>query len=126
MTLKYLVDKALSPRTVVFLVKKGYIARRVNEVFSELVVEDEAIFRFAINNDYVIITSDLDFGKILAYTKFDKPSIIILRLDNPRVPNVNQILEKTLPLTPIQRALKEGSIVIINEKNIRVRKLPLI
>ena len=53
--MKYLVDKALSPKTVKFLVDNGFEAQRVDEVISGTKVEDITIFQFAIDNNIVII-----------------------------------------------------------------------
>ena len=121
--MKYLVDKALSQKSVSFLNEKGFEAIRVNKAISEDHVKDEQIFSFAIEKKYVIITMDLDFGQILAITKSNQPSTIILRLEDPRVKNVNDKLLKILPI--IQKELLEGSIVIIEENGIRIRKLPI-
>ena len=61
------MDKALSHKTVQFLKDEGYDAFRVNELLPGESIEDEEIFNFAIDNDYVILTADVDFGKLLAY-----------------------------------------------------------
>ena len=50
--MKYLVDMALSPKTVKFLKEKGYDAVRVNEVIEGREIHDKSIFDFAITNDY--------------------------------------------------------------------------
>ena len=121
--MKFLVDMALSPQTVKYLNKKNYNVIRVNEVFEKKGIEDQEIFEYAIMNKYYIITADLDFGEILAFTHSNEPSTIILRLEDPRVDNVNILLENSIP--KIVDALKDGSIIIIEEKRIRIRKLPL-
>ncbi|MGQ9597294.1 MAG: DUF5615 family PIN-like protein [Thermoproteota archaeon] len=71
----------------------------------------------------VLITADLDFGKILAYTEHKKPSVIILRLKNPAPDNVNSILSSILPR--MGESLKKDSIVMVEEDKIRVRELPI-
>ena len=121
--MKYLVDMALSPKTVKFLKEKGYDAVRVNEVIEGRGIDDKSIFEFAITNDYCLITADLDFGEILAFTQSKKPSTIILRLDDPRVTNANHILEKSLP--KVQQAIINGSIIILQDRKIRIRELPI-
>ena len=83
--MKFLVDMALSPKTVQFLIDNGHEAVRVNQVipkFADIPIEDEAIFNYAIENNMFIITFDLDFGEILAFTKSSKPSTIIIRSDD--------------------------------------------
>lgn len=44
---------------------------------------DEEILGYAIEKDMILITADLDFGNILAYTKSKRPSTIIFRLKKP-------------------------------------------
>jgi predicted nuclease of predicted toxin-antitoxin system len=95
--LKFLIDKVLLPKTVAFLKKKGIKTIRVDEVISGLIVEDREIFNFALKNNFIIVTADLDIGHILAITEYKKPSIIILRLDDPRVPNVEKKLICIIP-----------------------------
>jgi len=53
--MKFLVDMALSPRTVDFLKNKGYNAIRVNEVFEGRGIDDKRIFEYARDNNYCII-----------------------------------------------------------------------
>jgi predicted nuclease of predicted toxin-antitoxin system len=121
--MKFLIDKALSPRTVTHLRDNGFHAVRVDEVIPGAVVEDEAIFAYAIEHEYHIITADLDFGAILAYTKSKKPSTIIFRLEDQRVSNVNRLLLQALP--KITHALEVGSIIIIQDTRIRIKPLPI-
>jgi len=121
--MKFLVDMALSPRTVEYLKNKGYNAIRVNEVFEGSGIDDKKIFNYARENNYCIITADLDFGELLALSQSKKPSTIILRLEDPRILNVNSILDDSIP--KITQALEDGSIIIIQDKKIRIRELPI-
>ncbi len=121
--MKFLVDMALSPRTVDFLKNKGYNAIRVNEIFEGRGVDDKKIYAYARENNYCIITADLDFGELLAFSQSKSPSTIILRLEDPRIPNVNSILIDSLP--KISQAIKDGSIIVIEDNKIRIRELPI-
>jgi len=121
--MKFLVDMALSPKTVDFLKNKGYNAVRINEVFEGRGINDKRIFDYARENNYCIITADLDFGELLAFSQSKNPSTIILRLEDPRISNINKILMNSLP--KITQAIAEGSIIIIQDKKIRIRELPI-
>jgi len=46
---------------------------------------DQEICDFARLNDYILLTNDLDFPRILAHTKEGKPSVILLR-GEPLIP----------------------------------------
>jgi len=120
--MRFLVDMALSPKTAQFLRELGYEAIRANEIGLARAT-DEEIMRYAIENDMVIVTADLDFGHILAYTRGNKPSVIIFRLKDPSPENVNKLLHSALSL--IEDPLRRGSIVIVEDSRIRVRELPI-
>ena len=120
--MKFLVDMSVSPKTVEFLKKIGYEAVRVSDL-GMAKSKDQEIFEYAIENDMILITTDLDFGNILAYTKSKKPSTIIFRLKNPSPEIVNQMLLLTLPRI---EPLKKGVIIVIEERRIRIRELPII
>lgn len=120
--MKFLVDMSISPKTVEFLKKKGYEAVRASDLGMAR-SKDEEIFNYAIENDMILITADLDFGNILAYTKSRKPSTIIFRLKNPSPENANNLLSSTLPKI---EPLKKGVIVIVEDRRIRIRELPII
>ncbi len=121
--MRFLIDKALSPRTVTYQQENGYNALRVNTMIPGSYVDDETIFMYDIEHGYFIITADLDFGAILAYTKSQQPSTIILRLEDQRVVNVNRLLLRVLP--KLTQALKKGSIIIIQDTRVRIKPLPI-
>ncbi|KAF5411461.1 MAG: hypothetical protein C5S43_03285 [Candidatus Methanocomedens sp.] len=74
--MKFLVDMPLSPKTVSHLMGIGYKAVRVNELGMGK-SKDKEIFDYATEQDVVLLSADLDFGNILAYTHSNKPSVII-------------------------------------------------
>jgi len=120
--MKFLVDMALSPKTVKFLQNSDYDAVRVNEL-GMAKSKDKIILEYAAENDMVVITADLDFGDILAYTKYKKPSVIIFRLRDPSPDHVNSLLLSSLPR--IKDSLEKGSIIVIEDHRIRIRELPV-
>ena len=63
--MRFLVDMALSPKTVNFLEDLGHEAIRANEL-GMAKSKDRKILEYAAANDMVVITADLDFGNILA------------------------------------------------------------
>lgn len=120
--MKFLLDMPLSPKTTIFLRDLGYEAIRVNEL-GMAKSKDKEIFDYASERDMVILSADLDFGNILAYTQSDKPSVVIFRLHDPSPEHVNSLLSSNLP--SINDDLMNGSIVIIEDFEIRIRKLPI-
>jgi predicted nuclease of predicted toxin-antitoxin system len=117
-----LLSTALSPKTVQFLRERGHIAIRANEI-GLADARDADLIKYAADNDMIVITADLDFGGILAYTKRKKPSVIIFRLRDPSPDHVNFLLSLVLP--QVEECLSEGSIVIVEDDKVRVRGLPI-
>ncbi|SNQ62779.1 DUF5615 family PIN-like protein [Candidatus Methanoperedens nitratireducens] len=120
--MKFLVDMPLSPKTVKFLKNMGYEAIRVSEL-EMAKSKDRDVFDYAEKNNMVILSADLDFGAILAFTHSSKPSVIIFRLYDPSPEHVNSLLSSNL--SSIEKELMKGAIVIIEDTEIRIRELPI-
>lgn len=121
-SVRFLVDMALSPKTVKFLQGIGHEAIRVDDLGMSK-SRDKEIPEYAASNDMVVVTADLDFGNILTHMRYEKPSVIILRLRAPSSNGVNLSLSSALP--GIKDLLDKGSIVVIEDYRIRVRQLPI-
>jgi len=120
--MKFLADMCISPKTVGFLRSLGYEINRAGELGLSA-SRDREIIDYAAKNSMVLITMDLDVGRMIALMGGRKPSVLLLRLINPTVENVNKKVSHTLHET--MSKLEEGVIVVIEEQRIRIRKLPL-
>ncbi len=122
--MKFLVDNPLSRVFCEKLRSSGFDAVHVRELGLEK-AKDEEIFQVAFKEDRVIISADTDFGTILAKTRLEKPSVVIFRCLSPRRPMEQaELFIEILPR--IKETLESGSIVIIEDKRIRIRKLPIL
>lgn len=75
----FLIDESLSPKLVMKLKELGYNAKSVREI--GLKGEDDTkIVEWAIENEAVIITGDLDFGELWYWHYKGELGIIILRM----------------------------------------------
>ena len=121
--LRFLVDMNLSPKIVIDLRQEGWDILRVSQVLP-MDAEDSEILKFARQQNRVIITQDLDFSSLLALGGYEKPSLITFRLS---VPDPEIITQKLLELLPdIEEALLEGCAIVIDDRRVRVRRLPIL
>jgi predicted nuclease of predicted toxin-antitoxin system len=84
---------------------------------------DGEIFAEAIAENRTVLTFDLDFGEIAAFTKGRKASVILFRLHNTRTPHVIDRLARAL--ADCADALDNGAVVVVEEARQRVRFLPI-
>jgi predicted nuclease of predicted toxin-antitoxin system len=124
MKLKFLIDNALSPIFAKRLQTYGYDASHVRDINMQT-SSDEEIFEHAQKEKRIIVSADTDFGTILALRNLQFPSVIIFRRTKNRKPpeQVNLLIAN---LKEIESSLASGSIVIIEDKRIRIRSLPIL
>jgi predicted nuclease of predicted toxin-antitoxin system len=120
--MKFLADMGISPRSVKGLSEAGHDAVHLTERGLGRLT-DSAILDIARQENRVVLTSDLDFGDLLAASHESLPSVIIFRLKDMRSSNITYYLEQALER--YFSALETGAIISISERRIRVRKLPI-
>jgi predicted nuclease of predicted toxin-antitoxin system len=122
-TLKFLIDNALSPIFSKQMQFNGFDSIHVRDLNMQQ-CPDEEIFDYAQEEERIIVSADTDFGTILALRNERFPSVIIFRRTrNLRPIELVEIL--FINLKQIEDSLKKGSIVIIEDGRIRIRYLPI-
>jgi predicted nuclease of predicted toxin-antitoxin system len=119
--MKLLVDMNLSPRWIPFLREAGWEAAHWSTV-GTADASDSEIMAFAATNDYVVLTSDLDFAAILASSHENKPSVVQIRAED-LAPNTigAQIIAA---LRRGHEELQAGALLTIEADRTRLRVLP--
>lgn len=120
--MKFLADMGISPKSVVFLKDLGFEAVHLNELGLHKLPDSEILAK-ARNENFVVLTHDLDFSDLLAASGDRMPSVIIFRLRNMKADNVNRYLRTIL--SSYQSNLERGLIISVSERSIRIRELPI-
>jgi len=120
--MKFLLDMNLSPRLATVFREKGYESVHWIEVGPPK-ADDRDILRWANENGWIIVTNDLDFGAILASEGLRFPSVIQIRRLELFPDSLFPILERVIQR--FANELKRGAIIVVDEKKMRVRPLPI-
>ena len=123
MKMKFLADMCISMRIVEWLRAQNHdvVHLRDEGLYN---ISDTEVFNKAVNEDRIILTFDLDFGEIIAFSKESLVSIILFRLRNTRSSFVLNRLDKVINESE-NIFTKKGTIVVIEDTRYRIRKLPI-
>jgi predicted nuclease of predicted toxin-antitoxin system len=84
---------------------------------------DSEILEWARGHDCVVVTQDLDMGRLLAIGGDMLPSVIQLRMQNLRPDHLATLLIEIL--RTCERPLRQGVLVTVTQDGQRLRLLPL-
>jgi predicted nuclease of predicted toxin-antitoxin system len=120
--LAFLVDACVDIRLARWLNDQRHDAKHLREEGLQSLPNGQ-IFAKAIDEGRIVVTHDLDFGEISAFTHGKKTSVIVFRLHNPRlsrlIERLSTVLADCIP------ALQAGAVVIVEEARHRIRHLPV-
>ncbi len=86
-------------------------------------MQDVAIIEKAAVENRIVLTHDLDFGRLLALSGRTKPSVITFRLSDMRPASV---ASKTMAIIgSFENDLIKGAAIVVTDKGIRRRELPI-
>ena len=119
--MKILIDMNLSLDWVSIFEQHGWHAVHWQEI-GDPRAPDSTIMDWARANNYVVFTRDLDFGKFLATTRAQGPSVIQVRRPNTLPHNFEDWFVNILHRH--EAALERGALLTVDEGRGRIRLLP--
>jgi predicted nuclease of predicted toxin-antitoxin system len=120
--MKILIDMNLSPEWVKTFANNGIEAKHWSNIGDKSAM-DEVIMQWALNNNYIVFTNDLDFGSLLAVTQAQFPSVIQVRAQDLLPQNLDKIVMNALKQFELE--LESGALVTIDISRSKVRILPI-
>lgn len=120
--MKFLVDEALQDAVAHRLEEAGHDAAHVRLRGLAGHTDDE-VMALAVDEGRVLITTDTDFGTILALSGAAGPNVLLLRGTGDTVEErVGAVLDV---LPRVEYELNEGALIVIEAERYRVRYLPI-
>lgn len=120
--MNFLLNMNIPPSFGHRLVEVGHACRHVAEIGMSQASDNE-IVKQARANQEIIITHDLDYGQLLAFSGKANPSVIIFRFRDTSSENMFARLMDKWP--EIEQPLAHGAIVVMEDASLRIRRLPL-
>ena len=122
--MRFLVDQCLSPEFARKLSDAGHDVVHLRELGLERAPDPE-VLDVARSQGRVLVSADTDFGTLLARSSATGPSVVMFRRATGRRPAAQAVLLiDNLPA--ISEALETGSVVVLEETRLRLRRLPLV
>lgn len=119
--MRFLTDMGISIRTTAWLNDAGHDAvHLVDEGLCRLT--DAAVLSKVQSKERILLTMDLDFGRLLADSAAALPSVIIFRLKNERSECVNARITEVIKTH--ENSLLSGALILVREQSMRIRRLP--
>src|SRR5947209_7453880 len=122
MSVRLVIDMNLSIEWVTELANHGWQAVHWSAVGDPRAADSE-IMEWALNNNHVVFTHDLDFGTMLALTHATGPSVLQVRGQNVLPEDIGPVVIAALRQHDV--ALASKALVVVDLKKSRVRVLPL-
>jgi predicted nuclease of predicted toxin-antitoxin system len=120
--LKFLVDMPVTPQAVAHLEANGHEALHAST--AGLATEDDSvILERARIDDRIVVTADLDYPRLLALLKADRPGVILFRGGSYSDAEMLALLDRVLAQSDTFEL--ERSITVVDQHRIRRRSLPI-
>ena len=120
--MRFLLDQNVSPALVGLLADADHLVDHVRDLGMRA-APDDAVLTAARDAGAVLISSDTDFGELLARSNAAEPSVILLRRQEGR--RASQIATLIVAnLDAVAADLRAGAFVVLDDNRVRIRSLP--
>ena len=120
--MRFLLDMGISQSVALWLKSQGHDAVHLNDE-NLYALEDKLILEKAINEERIILTTDMDFSQILALNNSIQAAVIQFRTSVFTPINIRIKLE--LVFHDFSDQLEGDFILTVEDSRIRFRKLPI-
>lgn len=120
--MRFLIDMPLSPALAAWLVRRGHDAVHAADAGLSSSLDQEILSR-ARDEQWVVITADLDYPRLLALAGNRAPGLILFRGGNFSEPDTLAYLERVLSVIP--EIDLTTCIIVVEKERIRRRRLPI-
>lgn len=120
--MNFLLNMNVNREMIAALKERGHICRHIGDIGLSRAMDIEIVAE-AKRTGEAIITHDLDYGHLLAFSGESAPSIIILRLRDLHTGEIVSRIDAVWK--DIEEPLVKGAIVSLSDKSLRIRTLPI-
>lgn len=120
--MKLLLDQGLPRSTARLLRETGIDTVHVSEI-GYSTSEDAVILERGREEDSTVVTLDADFHTLLALSGAASPSVVRIRIEGLKGETAANLIRTVL--MQCEEDLKQGAVVTVERRRIRVRRLPL-
>lgn len=121
--MRFLLDESVSPLVRDALVAGGLDVVHVHDI-GLTSASDPAVLDAAVSAQRILITLDTDFGALVAHSRGQPPSVVLVRSRVAHRP----LAQAALLLANFEQLAEDldaGAIVVIGRDRIRVRRFPI-
>jgi len=120
--IRILLDQGLPRGAVLRLREAGWDAIHVAEIGMSR-ASDSEILDYARRENRIGVTLDADFHTLLVLGSEVSPSVVRIRIEGLQAVALAELLLRIWPR--IESAVREGALVAVTERQVRIRRLPV-
>lgn len=120
--MRFLVDMGIAMDVVHAFRVRGHDVVHLGERGLER-LPDPQILELAVSEERIVLTHDLDFGRLLSISEAARPSIITFRLSDMTPQSVEHRLAEVLQV--LEQELLQGAAITVSDAAMRFHLLPI-